>query len=162
METIFGCNQSKWPWHSFVCLVAPEDDQLPLMLSCFVLLITHMNILICTLQGSYLVLTYLCFCIKSTVHNSHFCISFLIFGTQGKVIVCFLLVLLLLLLLVLRVFFSKLLIIFCNVFLSSPFSQNISVRYSISDLKYSSEQILVAFARNPLNMLVIVSGECIT
>ena len=74
-----------------------------------------------------------------------------------------LVLLLLLLLLVLRVFFSKLLIIFCNVFLSCPFSQNISVRYSISSLKYFSEQILVALARNPLNMLVIVSGgiqEC--
>ena len=38
-----------------------------------------------------------------------------------------------------------------------------SVRYSISSLKYFSEQILVALARNPLNMLVIVSGgiqEC--
>ena len=149
----------------FVCSVAPEDDQLPLMLSFFVLLMTRMNILIRTLQGNYLVLTYPCFCIKSTVHNSHSCISFLIFspifGTQGKVIVCFLLVLLLLLWLVLRVFFSKLLIIFYG-FLSSPFSQNISVRYSISDLKYFSEQILVALARNPLNMLVIVSGECIT
>ena len=29
------CNQSKWLWHSFVCSVAPEDDQLPLMLSCW-------------------------------------------------------------------------------------------------------------------------------
>ena len=90
-----------------------------------------------------------------------------IFGTQEKVIVCFLLVLLLLLLLlVLRVLFSKLLIILCdvfNVFLSCPFSQNISVRYSISAHKYFSEQILVAFAKNPLNILVIVSGgiqEC--
>ena len=74
-----------------------------------------------------------------------------------------LLLLILLLLLVKRVFFSKLLIIFCNVFLSSPFLQNISVRYSITSLKYFSEQILVALARNPLNMLVIVSGgiqEC--
>ena len=32
------------------------------------------------------------------------------------------------------------------------------VRYSFSALKYFSEQILVAFARNLLNMLVIVSG----
>ena len=41
--------------------------------------------------------------------------------------------------------------------------QNISVRYSISTLKYFSEQILVALARNPLNMPVIFSGgiqEC--
>ena len=87
------------------------------------------------------------------------------FGIQGKVVVCFLLVLLLLLLvlLVVRVFFSKSLMIFFNVFLSCPFSQNISVRYYISALKYFSEQIFVALARNPLNMLVIVSGgiqEC--
>ena len=31
----WGCNQSKWLWHSLVCLVAPEDDQLPLMCSCW-------------------------------------------------------------------------------------------------------------------------------
>ena len=76
----------------------------------------------------------------------------------------FLLVLLLLLiLLVVRVFFSESLIIFFNVFLSYPFSQNISVRYSISAPKYFSEHIFVALARNPLNILVIVSGgiqEC--
>ena len=35
-------------------------------------------------------------------------------------------------------------------------SQNISVSYAMSALKYFSEQILVALARNPLNMLVIV------
>ena len=34
---------------------------------------------------------------------------------------------------------------------------NISAGYSISALKYFSEQILVALARNALNMLVIVS-----
>ena len=62
----------------------------------------------------------------------------------------------LLLLVTLIVFFSKLLVIFCNVFWSYPFSQNISVRYSISALKYFSEHILAALARNPLNMLVIV------
>ena len=71
--------------------------------------------------------------------------------------VCFLLMLLLLLLLVPRVFFLKLQIIFCNVFLWCPFSQNVSVMYSISSLKYFSEQILVALARNTLNMLVTVS-----
>ena len=82
------------------------------------------------------------------------------------VTVYFLLFLLsLLLLLVPRVFFSKLLIIkaIIIVFLSCPFSQNISVMYSISSFKYFSEQILVALARNPLNMLVIVPGgiqEC--
>ena len=99
--------------------------------------------------------------------NPNLCISFLIFGrtfgTQRKVIVCFLLVLLLLLfllllLLVLRVFFSKLLIFFFNVFQSCPFSQHISVRCFLSAFKYFLEQILVALARNPLNMLVIVSG----
>ena len=37
---------------------------------------------------------------------------------------------------------------------------NISpVRYSVSALKYFSEQILEAVTRNPLNMLVIVSGD---
>ena len=72
-------------------------------------------------------------------------------------------IILIFLLLVPHVFFSKLLNIYCNVFLWCPFLQNISVRYSISSLKYFSEQILVALARNPLNMLVIVSGgiqEC--
>ena len=100
--------------------------------------------------------------------NPNFCISFLIFGsifgTEGEIIVCFLLVLLLLLLLlVLRVFFSNSLIIFVNAFLSCPFSQNISVRYSVSALRHYSEQILLALPRNPLNMLVTVSGgmqEC--
>ena len=66
--------------------------------------------------------------VRNSTLNPNFSISFfifgLIFGIQGKVIVCFLLVLLLLLLLLRpRVFFSKLLIIFCNVFLSCPFSQ---------------------------------------
>ena len=35
MERVLGCNQSKCPWHSFVCSVAPEDDHLLLMLSCW-------------------------------------------------------------------------------------------------------------------------------
>ena len=86
------------------------------------------------------------------------------FGIEGEIIVCFLLVLLLLLLLLVpRVFFSNSLIIFVNAFLSCPFSQNILVRYSVSALRYYSEQILVALARNPSNMLVTVSGgmqEC--
>ena len=93
--------------------------------------------------------------------NPNFSVSFFIFGPifgiQGKVIVYFLLMLLLLLLLVPCVFVLKLLIIFCNVFLSCPFSQNISVRCSIAALKYFSEQIFVPLARNPLIMLVIVS-----
>ena len=103
----------------------------------------------------------------STILNSNFCNAFLIFGPifgiQWKVIVCFLSVLLLLLLLILRAFFSKLLIIFCNYFRSCPFSQYIPVRYSISTLKYFSEKVLVALARNPLNMLVMVpegTQEC--
>ena len=54
-------------------------------------------------------------------------------------------------------FLFKAIIIFCNVLLSCAFSQNISARYSVSALKYFSEQILVALARNPLNMLVIAS-----
>ena len=66
---------------------------------------------------------------------------------------------LLLVLLRLRVFFSKLLIIFCNVFWSYLFSQNISVRYSIPALKYILEQTLVGLARNNLNMLVILSDR---
>ena len=66
--------------------------------------------------------------------------------------------LLLLSLLSLSAFVSKLLIIFCGVSLSRPFLQNISVRYSISAMKYFSEQILLALARDSLNMLVIVSG----
>ena len=129
-----------------------------------------MNILIRTLQGSHLVLRKIFFKLGSVWNatlNPNFCISSLIFGPtfgiQGKLMVCFLLVLLLFLLLVLRVFFPKLLIIFCNVFLSCPFSQNISVRYSIFTLKYFSEQILVVLERNSLNMLVTVSGgvqEC--
>ena len=93
--------------------------------------------------------------------NPNFCISVLIFrpifGVQGKVTVCFLLMLLLLLLLlVTRVFFSKLLIIFCNVFLSCPFSQNVSFRYSFRPQIFFGTDF-VALARNPLNMLVIVS-----
>ena len=35
MERIWQCTQSKWPWHSFVCSVALEDDQLHLILSCW-------------------------------------------------------------------------------------------------------------------------------
>ena len=119
-----------------------------------------MNILIRTLQVSYLVLTYLCFYMNIIYVRARLkrCQNF---GIQGKSIVCFfsalLLLLLLLLLLTLRVFFSKLLIIFCNVFRSCPFLRNISVRYSISAFKYFSRQILVTLARNPLNMLVVVS-----
>ena len=48
-------------------------------------------------------------------------------------------------------------------FLTCLFSQNISVMYSISSLKYFSEETLLVLARNPFNMLVIVSGgiqEC--
>ena len=26
LERFFGCNQSKWPWHTFECSVASEDD----------------------------------------------------------------------------------------------------------------------------------------
>ena len=32
---VLECNQSKQLWHSVVCSVAPEDDKLPLMLSCW-------------------------------------------------------------------------------------------------------------------------------
>ena len=72
METALGCNQSKWLWHSFACSVAPEDAKLTLMPSCWCsvdllmalflfqhYIFTSIYILICTLQGSYLVLTYL-------------------------------------------------------------------------------------------------------
>ena len=59
-----------------------------------------------------------------TTLNPNFCISFLIFGPifgiQGKVIV-YILLMLLLLLSVPRVFFLKLLIVFCNVFYHAHF-----------------------------------------
>ena len=161
-------------------MAASEDDQLPLMLCCWcpidVLMVfffvshcilTRMNNLVHTFQGNCLVLTYLCFCIKYSLVqifftlSPNFCISFLIFGLifgiQRRVIFCFLLVLLsLLLLLVPQVFFSKLLIIFCNVLLPCLLSLNVSLRYSIFALKCFSEQILVALAINLLNTLVIV------
>ena len=90
--------------------------------------------------------------------NPNVYISFIIFipifGIQGKVIVFLSLILLLLLLILLSL--SKLLNIFCNVFQSYTFCQNISVRYSITALKYFSEQIFVALARNLLNILLIV------
>ena len=35
MRTVFGCSQSNWPWHSFVCSVAPDDSHFPLILSCW-------------------------------------------------------------------------------------------------------------------------------
>ena len=80
---VLECNQSKQLWHSVVCSVAPEDDKLPLMLSCwstndflFCFTITYlnvcMNILIRTLQGSYLLLTYLCFSIKYSLSQGSF------------------------------------------------------------------------------------------
>ena len=130
-----------------MCSVAPEDDQLPLVLSFW-----------CSID---LPLIFFFVRARSKLYSKSklfyfFLIFGPIFGIQGKVIVCFLLMLLLLLLLVPCVLFLKLLIIFCNVFLSCPFLQNISVRCSISLLKYFSEKIFVALARNPLNMLVIV------
>ena len=135
MERVLGCNQSKWPWHSFVCSVAPEDDQLPLMLSCWcsidLLMIfffvsplytdphEHFN---SYTPGELFGINLSLFLHKiffklgpvwNATLNPNFCISFLIFGpifgTQGMVTVCFLLVLLLLLFLVPRVFFSRLL-----------------------------------------------------
>ena len=33
--TVFGCSQSNYPWHSFVCSVAQDDFHFPLMLSCW-------------------------------------------------------------------------------------------------------------------------------
>ena len=33
MQRVLRCNQSKCRWHSFVCSLAPEYDQLPLILS---------------------------------------------------------------------------------------------------------------------------------
>ena len=35
MHTVFRCSPSNWPWHSFVCSVAPDDSHFPLMLSCW-------------------------------------------------------------------------------------------------------------------------------
>ena len=124
-------------------------------------ILTCMNILVLTLFGINLSsFLYKIFFKLGPVWNAslnpNFCISFLIFGT----IVCFLLVLLLLLLLVLQIFFSNLLPInyLLQCFSIMSIFANISVRYSISALKYFSEQILVALTRNLLNMLVIVSG----
>ena len=57
------------------------------------------------------------------------------------------------------VFFSKLFLICCNTFDRIAFlvlRYSFSVRYPISTLKYFSEQVLVALARNLFNMLVIV------
>ena len=93
---------------------------------------------------------------KSKLFYFLFISWFLVQFFVSKSKVCFLSVLLLLLLSTIRVFFSRLLIVFCNVFRSYPFSQNISARYSISAIKYFSEQILVALTRNFLNMLVIL------
>ena len=120
MERVLGCNQSKQPWHSFVCSVAPEDVQLPLILSCWCsidLVITfffvsplytdpheHFNSYTPgKLFGINLFLHKILFRLEAVLNatlNPNFCISFLIFGPifgiQGTVIVCFLLVLLLL------------------------------------------------------------------
>ena len=131
---------------------------------------TCVNILVCTLQGSYFILMYLCYlCIKSDLNyafsktllwiQTFECFLDLIFvpllGVQGKVMVCFLLGLLLLFLLMLPVFFTKLLF-FCNAYRSYPlFAKR---RCSISTVKYISEEILVACSRNPLNTVVIVLG----
>ena len=35
MHTVFRCSPSNWPWHSFVCSVAPDNSHFPLMLSCW-------------------------------------------------------------------------------------------------------------------------------
>ena len=35
MRTVFGCSQSNWSWHSFVCSVAPDDSHFPFILSCW-------------------------------------------------------------------------------------------------------------------------------
>ena len=70
MERVLGCNQSKWPWHSFGCFVAPEDKQLPLMLSSwcsidlliiFFFVASLYIVLHEQYQGKYLVLTYYVF-----------------------------------------------------------------------------------------------------
>ena len=141
MERVLGCNQSECAWHSFVCLVAPEDVQLPLILSCrcsidLLMIFFFVSPLYTDPREHFNSYTpgYL-FRINSTlflhkifdklgpVWNATitFFIFGEVFGIQGKVNVCFLLVLLLLLL-VLGIFFSKLLIIFFNVFPSCPFS----------------------------------------
>ena len=150
--------------------VAPEDDQLPLMLSCWCsidLLMIFFFFTIIYRPGwtFWFGINLFLFLHKIKTRLKHYSKSKLLylffdfwsdFWYPRKVIVCFLPVLILLLLLLLPLFFSKLLIIFCNVFRSYLFSQILSVKYSIYPLKYFSEQILVALARNHLNMLVTV------
>ena len=145
IERVLGYDQyDRWKryWHPFLCLVVREDEQLPLIPSCWcsvdLLLIFFflspllpcMNISFRTLQGGNLVLVYICF----------FIIFGSIFAIQRKVIVCFLSVLLLLLILRDIIYFRK------------------TLRYSVSALNYFSEQILVALAKNPLNILAIEIG----
>ena len=126
-------NQSKWPWHSFICSVAPEDDQLPLTLSywcsiCVLMIFFFVSPLYTDPHDHFnlytpgwlfgidlsLFLHKIFFILGSFWNptlNPDFGISFLIFGPifgiHRKVIVCFLSVLSLLLLLLLRVFFFK-------------------------------------------------------
>ena len=133
IKKALGCNQSKWPWHSFICSVAPEDDQLPLTLSywcsIYLLMIFFFVSLLYTDPHDHfnfyipgwlfgidlsLFLHKIFFILESFWNptlNLVFGISFLIFdpifGIHRKVIVCFLFVLSLLLLLQLRVFFFK-------------------------------------------------------
>ena len=159
MEIVLGCNQSECAWHSFVCSVAPEDVHLPLILSCrcsidllmiffFVSSLytdprEHFN----SYTPGYLfrinltLFLHKIFVKLGSVWNATmtFFIFGAVFGIQGKVIVCFLLVLLLLLVVVLGIFFSKLLVIFFNVFPSCPFSQNISVRYFHSQIFFRTD-----------------------
>ena len=128
----FGGVNSRNDRHILLCSVAPEDDQLPLMLSCWwsidLLIIfffiswlytdphEHFNLYT---PGELFGINLSLFSYKiflklgpvwNAILNPKFCISFLIsdliFGIQGKLFVCFLL--LLLSLLVPRVFFSKL------------------------------------------------------
>ena len=123
----------------------------------------RMNILIRTIQDSYLVLSYL-FRLKRYYKSKllHFFFDFwsdFWYPRKGN---CLLFVGVVIIIVGTTCFLFKAINHLLQCFsIISIFAKYI--RYSISNLKYFSEQILVALARNPLNMLVIVSGgiqEC--
>ena len=131
---VFGCLR-RWPITFDALLLMLLWRTLLLMFcSWFSLfhhnILTSMEILICTLQGDYLVLIYLflhkIFFWWGPVWNAILFLIFgLTFGIQGEITV-FLPLLLLLLLLILRVFFSKLLISFALLFDHIHFVKHIS------------------------------------
>ena len=123
--------------------------------------LTCINILICTVQGSYLasLLLHKIFFKLGLVWNATqnpnfvfllwFLIQFLVFKERQL----FVSVVIIIIIVGIMRFLSRVINYILQCFLWCLFFQNISVRYSISSLKYFSEQILVALARNPSNML---------